>query len=102
MELMAFFSAPPGSSSPFIYLFHLHLRRAAPRLEWSRAGDRQVHYTSPEFKVMLCLLWLLSSALASLRYPNARGRIAKSGPIPSGGLAVPRLRRSVMKESARD
>lgn len=32
---------------------------------------------------MLCLLWLLSSAPASLRYSNARSRIAKSGPIPS-------------------
>lgn len=40
---------------------------------------------SQEFKVMLCLLWLLSSALASPRYRNARSRIAKSGPIPSGG-----------------
>lgn len=70
------------SLSFFIYL---HFYHAAPRQR--RGCGRQVHYMSQEFKVILCLLCLLSGAPASLRYSNARGRTAKSSPISVRGSA---------------
>lgn len=87
--------------SLFIYLpaFFYH---AEPEPRHSCGGDRQVHYMSQEFKVILCLLCLLSGAPASLRYSNARSRIAKSSPHLGARRRVQRLRRNVMKKSARD
>lgn len=69
----------------FIYLFHLHFYHAEPEPRQSCGWDRQVHYMSQEFKVILRLLCLLSGAPASLRYSNARSRIAKSSPITARG-----------------
>lgn len=59
----------------FIYLFHLHFYHTEDEPRWSCGRDRQVHYVSQEFKVILCLLWLLSGAPLSLRYSNARSPI---------------------------
>lgn len=69
----------------FIYLFFLNFYRAAPEPRQSCGWDRQVHYMSQEFKVILCLLCLLSGAPASLRYSNTHSRAAKSSPISVRG-----------------
>lgn len=82
MELMAFSSGPPGSSSPlFIYFICIFF---FPR----RGADRQVHYMSQEFRVMLRLPWLLSSAAASPRYSSAGSGVAKSAGVPVPGAAA--------------
>ena len=101
---MAFSHRPPGLFGCVLaYLFiYLSFYHAEPEPRRSCGGDRQVHYMSQEFKVILCLLCLLSGAPASLRYSNTRSRIAKSSPHLGARRRVERLRRNVMKKSARD
>lgn len=83
VELMAFSSGPPGSSSPlFIYFICIFF---FPRRGAVGASDRQVHYMSQEFRVMLRLPWLLSSAAASPRYSSG---VAKSAGVPVPGAAA--------------
>lgn len=75
----------------FVYLFicvFFFLYYAVPEPRQQCGWDRQVHYMSPEFKVILCLLCLLRGAAASLRYSNTHSRAAKSSPISTPSEAL--------------